>query len=78
MTPVRTTIDLRPDIHQLAQSVARSRNQTLSETINELLGRLLTPDAAPVTAMSERTGLRTVRLGRVITSDDVHEVEDDA
>jgi predicted transcriptional regulator len=75
---VRTTIDLKPEIHRLAQSVARDRHQTLSETINELLGRVLTPQAAPVISVSERTGLRTIRLGRVITADDVRELEDDA
>ena len=75
---MRTTIDLRPDIHRLAQSVARDRHQTLSETINELLGRVLSPQTAPVTSVSQRTGLRTIRLGRVITADDVRELEDDA
>jgi predicted transcriptional regulator len=75
---MRTTIDLRPDIHRQAKSVARDRHQTLSETINELLGRVLLPQTAPVTSISERTGLRTIRLGRVITADDVRELEDEA
>lgn len=75
---MRTTIDLKPDIHRLAQSVARDRHQTLSETINELLGRVLRPQVAPVTSVSKRTGLRTIRLGRMITADDVRELEDDA
>ena len=61
----------------MAKSIARDRRQTLSETINELLASVLEPTAAPTISISETTGLPTIRLGRVITADDVRALDDD-
>jgi predicted transcriptional regulator len=74
---MRTTIDLEPDLHRMAQSIARDQKKTLSETINDLLARVLTPESAPTFATSPTTGLPTVRLGRVVTEDEVRQLEDD-
>jgi predicted transcriptional regulator len=74
---MRTTIDLEPDLHRMAQSIARDQHQTLSEIINDLLARVLTPHDSPTFSTSAATGLPTVRLGRVITADDVRQLEDD-
>ena len=74
---MRTTIDLQPDLHGMAQSIARDRHQTLSETINDLLSRVLTPQESPMFSTSPMTGLPTVRLGRIITAEDVRELDDD-
>ncbi len=61
----------------MAQTIARDHRQTLSETINDLLARVLIPHTAPTFSKSATTGLSTVRLGRVITPADVRELEDD-
>jgi hypothetical protein len=74
---MRTTIDLRSDLHRIALSIARDQSQTLSETINELLARALTPQDSPTFSVSATTGLPTVRLGRVITADDVRQLDDE-
>ena len=74
---VRTTIDLRADLHSVALSISRDQRQTLSETINDLLARVLTPQDSPTFSISPTTGLPTVRLGRVITAEDVRELEDE-
>ncbi len=74
---MRTTIDLQPDLHRMAQAIARDQRQTLSETINDLLARVLIPHTAPTFSKSSATGLPTVRLGRVITPDDVRQLDDE-
>jgi hypothetical protein len=75
---MRTTVDLQPDLHRMAMSIARDRRQTLSETINDLLGKVLTPGETATFSTSPTTGLPTVRLGRLITPDDVRDLEDDS
>ena len=73
---MRTTIDLKPDLHRIALAIARDQRKTLSETINELLAQALTPREPTTVTTSPTTGLPTVRLGRVITIDDVRELDD--
>jgi hypothetical protein len=75
---MRTTIDLPADLHQLTTAVARSRHQTLSQTIAEILRQALISDDAPAVSTSPVTGLPVVDLGRTITPDDVAAVDDDA
>jgi hypothetical protein len=75
---MRTTVDLPEDLHQLAASIARDTSRSLSETIADLMRRGL--GQAPATAevsRSERTGLPVIRLGTVITTEDVRALEDD-
>ena len=74
---MRTTIDLRSDLHQRAISIARDQNQSLSDTINDLISRVLDQDPSSELHRSTQTGLTTVRLGTVITADDVRALEDD-
>ncbi len=74
---MRTTIDLQPDLHRMALSLARDQHRTLSETINDLLARVLVPQLLPTFSTSPTTGLPTVTLGRVTTADDVRQLEDD-
>lgn len=75
---MRTTIDLRDDLHERARSIARDRRQSLSETINDLLGRVLDgSDHTTELIRSEPAGITTVRLGRVITDDDVRALDDE-
>lgn len=74
---MRTTVDLRPELHDKAMSLARDRRMTLSETVNELLARVLEPASTPTISDNPVTGLPLVRLGRVVTVDEVRELDDE-
>lgn len=75
---MRTTIDLPDDLHRQALAIARDSSQSLSETVAGLMRRGLQRDgsAAGIT-ISPRTGLPVLRLGKVITSEDVRALEDE-
>ena len=75
---MRTTIDLPEDLHQRALAIARDTSRTLSETVAELMRRGLGHGGAPEVSLSPRTGLPVVRLGSVITTEDVRLLEDDS
>jgi hypothetical protein len=77
---MRTTIDLPDDLHRQALSIARDTSRTLSETVADLIRRGLAHGGAASAAgvgRSERTGLPVVRLGSVVTTEDVRAIEDD-
>lgn len=76
---VRTTIDLPDDLHKQALAIARDTHRTLSETVAELMRRGLGAGSSTATAISTdpRTGLPLVRVGRVVTSEDVRSLEDE-
>ena len=74
---MRTTIDLPDDLHSLVTGVARSRRQTLSQIVTELVRTSLEQHPpAPDVQISPRTGLPVIRLGRVTTVDDVRSLDD--
>jgi len=58
-------------------AIARDTHRTLSETVAFLMRRGLGEGRAAGLAHSQATGLPVVRLGRVITSEDVRALEDD-
>jgi predicted transcriptional regulator len=74
---MRTTIDLPEDLHRQAQSLARDTSRTLSDIVAELMRRGLGQGMPAETSRSSRTGLPVVRLGKVITTEDVRSLEDD-
>jgi Arc/MetJ family transcription regulator len=74
---MRTTIDLPDDLHRQAMSIARDTARTLSETVADLMRRALEQGRAAEISRSPRTGLPVVRLGTVITTEDVRALEDD-
>jgi predicted transcriptional regulator len=74
---MRTTVDLPDDLHQIAKAIARDQNMSLSETIAVLLRRAIGASASAETEISERTGLEVIRLGQVITSEDVRSLDDE-
>ncbi|AEH11109.1 MULTISPECIES: hypothetical protein [Protofrankia] len=74
---MRTTIDLSDDLHRQALSIARGTRRTLSDTVADLIRRGLGQSGAAEVSRSERTGLPVVRLGTVITSEDVRAMDDD-
>jgi len=74
---MRTTIDLPDDLHRRARSIARDTSRSLSATVADLMRRGLGEARAHEVSRSERTGLPVVRLGTVITSEDVRVLEDE-
>jgi hypothetical protein len=74
---MRTTIDLPEDLHRMAKAVARDQGRTFSETVVVLLRRALGEGMSVETTMDELTGLPTIRVGRIVTSDDARTLEDD-
>ncbi|GAA4920762.1 hypothetical protein LX16_4736 [Stackebrandtia albiflava] len=75
---MRTTIDLPVDLHRQAMSIARDTGKTLSETVADLMRRALgTGQATSQVFRSQRTGLSVIRLGTVISTEDVRALEDD-
>lgn len=75
---MRTTIDLPDDLHRQAQAIAKDTARTLSETVADLIRRGLGQGGVAQISRSERTGLPVVRLGKVITTEDVRALEDEA
>lgn len=74
---MRTTIDLPEDLHRQALAIARDTSRTLSETVAALLRRGLGQTGETGLSRSTRTGLPVLRLGGVITSEDVRALDDD-
>jgi hypothetical protein len=52
-------------------------SRRLSEMIADLIRGRLPQDAESKIARSERTGLPVIRVGRVVTTDDVRSLEDE-
>lgn len=74
---MRTTIDLPPDLHDAARSLARDRGTTLSKAVVDLMRRGLGQSGPLEYGRSPATGLPTARIGRSVTSEDVRSLEDD-
>jgi hypothetical protein len=75
---MRTTIDLPEDLHRQARAIAHDKRWTLSETVAWLMRRGLTSGRpSGKIKRSPRTGLPTISVGRIITSEDVKSLEDD-
>jgi predicted transcriptional regulator len=69
---MRTTVDLPEDLHRQARAIARDRSWTLSQAVAWLMRRGLGEELpTPAISRDELTGLLTVRVGRIITSDEV-------
>lgn len=74
---MRTTVDLPADLHAQVVAIARDTHRTLSETVALLMRRGLAGGQAPGLTHSAATGLPVMRLGRIITTEDVRALEDD-
>lgn len=74
---MRTTIDLPNDLHKQASAIARDTHRTLSETVADLMRRGLGAGSAAAVSKDRRTGLPLVRVGTVVTSEDVRSLEDE-
>jgi predicted transcriptional regulator len=73
---MRTTVNLPADLHAQVVTIARDTHRTLSETMTFLMRRGLSTGRGAALTHSAATGLPVVRVGRVITSEDVRAVED--
>jgi hypothetical protein len=74
---MRTTVDLPDDLHKQALAIARDTSRTLSETVTDLMRRGLSQGGAGEMARSAVTGLPVVRLGTVVTTEDVRALDDE-
>jgi hypothetical protein len=75
---MRTTVDIPNDLHRQVAGIAHDRARTFSETVVELMRRgLEQPAPAGAAGTSQRTQLPLVHVGRVVTTDDVRELEDE-
>ncbi|MBB5913546.1 putative transcriptional regulator [Nocardia transvalensis] len=76
---MRTTIDLPEDLHRQVMSIAHDAHRTLSQTVTCLIRRGLDQASAPAGDLdrSAKTGLPTIGLGKVVTSEDVRSLEDE-
>lgn len=74
---MRTTVDLPAELHAQVVAIARDTHRTLSETIAFLMRRGLSEGHPAGLGHSAVTGLPVVRLGRVITTEDVRALEDE-
>jgi hypothetical protein len=74
---MRTTVDLPADLHAQVVAIARDTHRSLSETVAFLMRRGLGESRPAALTHSAATGLPLVRLGRIITTEDVRSLEDD-
>lgn len=74
---MRTTVDLPADLHAQVVAIARDTHRTLSETVALLMRRGLSGGQEAALTHSAATGLPVMRLGRIITTEDVRALEDD-
>jgi hypothetical protein len=72
---MRTTVDLPDDLHGLARELAHQQKKTFSEVITDLIRLGLRPDPGPP-GPRER-GLPRLRVGRLVTAEDVRDLEDE-
>ena len=71
---MRTTIDLPDDLHRFVRDRAREEHRSLSEIVAELMRRGLQRDRPAIVGPR---GLPVVTVGRPVTSQDVHRLEDE-
>lgn len=75
---MRTTIDLPEDVHAVATAIARDAGTSLSEVVTRLLRAGLGTQGQVRIGVSPRTGLKVGVFGRVMTSEDVRSLDDEA
>ena len=75
---MRTTVDLPEDLLRQAKAIARDKSWTMSEEIAWLMRRGLgEPFDTSEIGVNHMTGLPAVRIGRVITAEDVKQLDDE-
>jgi hypothetical protein len=75
---MRTTVDIPEDLIRQAKAIAHDKSWTMSEAIAWLMRRgLREPFEKRGIGVNPVTGLPSIRIGRIITSEDVKQLEDD-
>ena len=75
---MRTTLNLPEDLHRVATSMARDRDQSLSQIVSELLRKALGPEVdGEQVAQDPATGLPAVHLGHPVTTEMVRAATDE-
>ena len=75
---MRTTVDLPEDLLRQAKAIAQDKSWTMSEAIAWLMRRGLRDGSdKPEIGVNPVTGLPSIRIGRIITSEDVKQLEDE-
>lgn len=72
---MRTTIDLPPDLHELARQLAHDGRRSLSDVIADLIRLGLARESAAIATTSR--GLPQVSVGRTVTAEDVRSLDDE-
>ena len=83
---MRTTVDLPPDLHSVMHSLASSQRCSLSKVAVELMRRGLEAQSAGLAGLagaaaptlSPDTGLPLVRFPRIVSSEDVRALDNEA
>jgi len=73
--PMRTTVDIDPDLHAEALTEAARERISMSVLVNEALRRILRP--VPPVERDPDTGLGVISIGRPVSADEVADVIDD-
>lgn len=75
---MRTTVDLPEDLLRQAKAIAHDKSWTMSEAIAWLMRRGLGERLEkPEIGVNELTGFPALDSGRIITSEDVKQLEDE-
>ncbi len=74
---MRTTVDLPPDVHQLATAIAASSGTTFSVAVTRLLRSAMAAPAASRITVDAETGFPLFSSGRPVTGDDVRAMDDE-
>lgn len=74
---MRTTIDLPEDLHRIAISLSRDKRISLSEAVSMLLRKAIGEPGSAQLEPSGKSGMLTIKLGRIITASDVRALDDD-
>lgn len=72
---MRTTVNLSAEAYQIAQAVARDRNKSLSQAINDIVTGAYEPRIS--NGISDENGFPTFLCERRVTSEDVRQILDD-
>ena len=75
---MRTTVDLPEDLLRQAKAIAHDKSWTMSEAVAWLMRRGLREGSGKrEIGVNPITGLPSIHIGRIITSEDVKQLEDD-
>jgi hypothetical protein len=75
---MRTTLDLSDEAYNLAKAIAREKDQGLGRTISDIILEYAMPKVPPPSRVVLQDGLPFIRVGRVITNEDVRRILDES